>query len=181
MAKKPRSQKRILADVKRLAIEYYEATKRPLGATGEIAEYEASQKLGLKLADARTPGYDATQKVNGRTVRIQIKGRRPGSGDIYRGRVPRINLESNFQCVMLVLMDERYNAVEIWKASRIAVKRRLEAKGSASRNKRGSMGIRQFKSIAKCVWRSKAMHVSKAKRSQLRCSTGPPAPGNRNS
>jgi hypothetical protein len=53
---KSRSQKRILADVKRLAVEYYLATGRPLGATGEIAEYEAAEKLGLHLSAARTAG-----------------------------------------------------------------------------------------------------------------------------
>lgn len=152
MGKKPRSQKLILADVKRLAVEYYLTTGRPLGATGEIAEYEASQKLGLTLTDVRTAGYDATQEINGRTIRIQIKGRRPPRDDLRRGRVPRIDLNGKFDYVMLVLLSPAYDAMEIWKASRIAVRRRLEAAGSKARNERGSMAISQFVSIATRVW-----------------------------
>ena len=45
----------ILATVKPLAAEYYRLTGKPLGVTGEVAEYVAAEILGLVLADARTP------------------------------------------------------------------------------------------------------------------------------
>jgi hypothetical protein len=48
------------------------ASGKPLGITGEIGEYEAARCLGLTLADARTAGYDATDR---RGRRIQIKSR----------------------------------------------------------------------------------------------------------
>lgn len=148
-----RSPREILADVKRLAVEYYAATGKPIGASGELAEFEAAEKLGLELADARTAGYDAVRSVGGRTERIQVKGRRAAPGKSrYRGRVPKINLKQPFDTVVLVLMDEAYEAFEIWEASREAVRARLEAPGSKSRNERGSMGISQFKSIARRVW-----------------------------
>lgn len=150
--RKTRSQKRILADVKRLAVEYYNATGRPLGATGEIAEYEAAEKLGLTLTAARNSGYDATKRFGGRTVRIQIKGRRPPRDDLRRGRVPGIDLRGKFDCVMLVLLSPTYEAEQIWQASRIAVRRRLESPGSRARNQDGAMSIRQFIAIATQVW-----------------------------
>ncbi len=151
-----RHQKTILADVRRLAAEYYAVTGRPLGVTGELAEFEAAKKLGLELADARTAGYDATRKTNGRIKRVQVKGRRiAGGGSLYRGRVPKINLARPFDTVVLVLMNEDYKAVEIWEATRNKVKARLTAPGSKARNKRGQMGISQFKSIAKKVWPAK--------------------------
>ena len=56
----------ILAAVKPLAAEYYRLTKKPLGVTGEIAEYVAAELLGLELAPPRTPGYDAIRHVNNR-------------------------------------------------------------------------------------------------------------------
>ena len=40
----------LIGEVKVLAREYYLLTGRPLGVTGEIAEYEAARILGLKLA-----------------------------------------------------------------------------------------------------------------------------------
>ena len=42
----------ILALVKPLAGEYYQLTGKPLGLTGEVAEYMAATTLGLKLAVA---------------------------------------------------------------------------------------------------------------------------------
>ena len=54
-----RSEKEILKDVKSLAIEYYELTGKPLGVTGEIAEFEVADILGLELAEVRSPGWDA--------------------------------------------------------------------------------------------------------------------------
>jgi hypothetical protein len=37
----------ILARVKPLAAEYYRLTGKPLGVTGEVAEYVAAETLGL--------------------------------------------------------------------------------------------------------------------------------------
>lgn len=50
----------ILAGAKKAATAYYELTGKPLGITGEIAECQAAKLLGLQLAEARPPGYDAT-------------------------------------------------------------------------------------------------------------------------
>lgn len=153
-----RSQKEILAEVKQLAAEYYAVMERPLGVTGELAEFEVADKLGLDLAEARTAGYDATATIDGRLIRYQIKGRRIAGDYLYRGRVSKINLEQPFDRVLLVLMDKSYNAVEIWEAKRDAVERRLTEPGSKARNERGAMGIPQFKSIADKVWAKEGSH-----------------------
>ena len=50
----------ILAAVKPLAAEYYQLTGKPLGVTGEVAEYIAAELLALELAPPRTKGYDPT-------------------------------------------------------------------------------------------------------------------------
>ena len=63
--------RKILAIVKPLAAKHYRLTGKPLGVTGEVAEYVAAETLGLKLAPPRTTGYDALRG----TERIQIKGR----------------------------------------------------------------------------------------------------------
>ena len=42
----------ILAVVKPLAAEFYRLTGKPLGVTGEVAEYLAADILGLELAVA---------------------------------------------------------------------------------------------------------------------------------
>ena len=65
----------ILRDVKILAQAYRRVTGKPLGTTGEIAEYEAAQILKLELTPARQAGYVAIERRNGTTRRLQIKGR----------------------------------------------------------------------------------------------------------
>ena len=155
MDKAEREPSAILADVKRLAKEYYTVTKRPLGVTGELAEFEASEKLGLQLADARTAGYDAIRYVNGCEIKVQIKGRRLIGGSLYRGRVSKIDLTKPFDTVVLVLMGEDYEAIEIWEAPHNLVEARLKAPGSKARTERSSMGVSQFKSIAEQVWPEK--------------------------
>ena len=60
-----RGEREILAEVKVLEAEYYQLTGKPLGVTGEVAEFEAADKLRLKLAGPRTKGYDATRRRRG--------------------------------------------------------------------------------------------------------------------
>lgn len=146
-----RSANEILGDVKALAIEYYAATGKPLGVTGEIAEAEAARLLRLDLTDARAPGFDALDMNTSPPERIQIKGRRIGPRGIW-GRVPAINLAHDFDSVMLVLLASDYTVAEIWRTGRGAVVDRLSAPGSKARNERNSMGVSQFKSIAERIW-----------------------------
>lgn len=74
-AKRDRAVKDLLHQAKRLAVRYYALTGKPLGVTGEVAEYEAAQKLGLTLEIARTFGYDASRGHGPRRETFQIKGR----------------------------------------------------------------------------------------------------------
>lgn len=43
----------LLQQAKSLAQRYHRLTGKPLGITGEVAEFEASRILGVKLAPAR--------------------------------------------------------------------------------------------------------------------------------
>ena len=145
-----RTEREILADVRALAVEYYELTGKPLGVTGEIAEFEASEKLGLELAPPRTEGYDATYP-DGRQV--QIKGRRLTTQPPKPGqRMGKIDLSKPFDLVALVLLGPDFEPLEIWEAPREAVKKRLEKPGSKARTERGQLGISQFRSVAERVW-----------------------------
>jgi hypothetical protein len=145
--------KAVLRQAKKLAIEYYKLTRKPLGITGEVAEFEAAEKLGLSLSDARTPFFDAFREVDGKKESFQIKGRAVLPEDPYRGRVPAINCEGQFDAVLLVLLDKStLDVIEIRRAERRDVASKLAIPGSKSRNERRSLGLSQFKSISKKVW-----------------------------
>ena len=144
---------RLLADAKRLAKRYYDLTKRPLGVTGEVAEYEAIMLLHLRPAAVREPGYDAEGSVrNGRREQLQIKGR-CFPGKINPGaRMGAIDLSKPWDAVLLVLLDSEFNATAIYRAERAAVRAALLAPGSKSRNQRHQLPISKFKAIGRRVW-----------------------------
>jgi hypothetical protein len=144
--------KALLKQAKQIAVMYYELTKKPLGVTGEVAEYEAADKLGLTLEAARSPTFDACREEDGKKVRFQIKGRAVTKVDPYRGRVPKIK-DGEFDAVLLILLDKKtLDALEIWRADRTSVMARLDEPGGRARNERRSMGISQFRSIAERIW-----------------------------
>jgi hypothetical protein len=143
---------KVLAEAKRLAREYYVLTNKPLGVTGEVAEYEAARLLGVKLTPARQAGYDAIESRAGRSKRLQIKGRclqddcKPGQrlGQIRRGK--------DWDAVLMVLLDKNFNATEIYEAPRAAVERELDRPGSKARNLRGAMAVSKFRKIGTLRW-----------------------------
>ncbi|HHS7810300.1 hypothetical protein [Pseudomonas putida] len=142
----------ILHEAKNLARRFYRLTGKPLGITGEVAEYEAATKLGLNLHCARQAGYDATALRTGHEVQIQIKGRCVTDPAKLNGRVGRIDLGKPFDAVLLVLLDTDFNAFAMYEASRDSVVSALTKPGSKARNERGALGIRQFIAISDCCW-----------------------------
>lgn len=147
---------RILEQAKQLAQEYHRLTGKPLGITGEVAEYEAARILGLSLSAARQAGYDGTRQVNGKTIHYQIKGRRILSNANPGQRLGQIKLNNEWDAVLLVLLDENFDATHIFEASREQVTKALLEPGSRSRNERGALSIGKFKSIGRPLWERKA-------------------------
>jgi len=140
----------ILARAKGAAVDYYRLTGKPLGITGEVGEYEAARLLGLTLADARAPGYDAT---DGSGLRYQIKARAISvAGRRKSQRLGSIRLDHEWDAVLLVLMDEALQTLEIWEADRDAVVEALTTPGSKARNERGALAVSKFKQIGRRVW-----------------------------
>ncbi|MEO6679481.1 MAG: hypothetical protein ABIO21_19210 [Pseudomonas sp.] len=142
----------ILRDAKVLARRFYNLTGKPLGVTGEVAEFEAARILDLELELARQAGYDATETRDGQTLRIQIKGRYFPNPKLRGGRLGSIDLNQPFDTVLLVLLDAEYDAFQIYEAQRPAVEALLTRPGSKARNERGSVGISQFKAISSLRW-----------------------------
>jgi hypothetical protein len=146
----------LLATVKPLAAEYYRLTGKPLGVTGEVAEYVAAEILGLKLAPARTTGYDALRG----TERIQIKGRAYGKDAKPGQRMSRIKADAPCDTVLLVLLDNAtLEAREMWEAPYASVVASLSRPGSKARE-RGALGVADFKRIARRIW-PEAPHARK--------------------
>ena len=146
----------ILAEAKKLAQRYRKLTGKPLGITGEVAEYEAARILDLELTPARQAGYDAIEVRDGQPVRLQIKGRCVLEGSKPGQRIGAIDIDQEFDAVLLVLLDGDFEATAIYEAPREAVISALTAPGSKSRNERGALGVSKFRSIGSLRWKRTA-------------------------
>ena len=141
----------LIAKAKKIAKEYRSLTGRPIGFTGEVAEYEAARLLGLELAAVRQPGYDVFRRRGKAIDCLQVKGRCVLSSK--RGqRLGRIDLTKNWDGVLLVLLDPDLEPTAIYEAHRADVERALLVPGSKARNKRGALSVSKFKSIGHKVW-----------------------------
>lgn len=133
----------ILSEVKKLAREYYELTRKPLGITGEVAEYEAARLLDLQLMPARHTGSDA---VGRNDLHYQIKGRRLLPDSKPGQRIGSIDIEKKFDAVLMVLLNENYDATEIYE-----VEHGVLRKAEPQELKHG-FPVRKFKKIGRRVW-----------------------------
>ena len=140
----------ILGQAKLLAGEYRTLTGKPLGITGEIAEYEVKRCLGYDLSKARQSGFDAVRPSDNRT--FQVKGRCLLPGCKSSQMLDSIDTTKDFDAVLLVTLDEKFDAIEIFEADRHAVIAALTAPGSKARNERGALSISKFKRIGERVW-----------------------------
>jgi hypothetical protein len=142
----------VLRKAKLLAQRYRKLTAKPLCITGEVAEYEAARVLGVKLTPARNTGFDATERKNGSIRRLQIKGRCLLSSCKPGQRLGSIDIEKEFDAVLMVLLDENFDATAIYEAERDAVIKAIKEPGSKSRNERWALGVNKFKAIGKLRW-----------------------------
>lgn len=139
----------ILAAVRPLAAEYYVLTGKPLGVTGEVAEFAAAECLGLELTVARTAGFDAIRHSSSGPVRIQIKGRACPEHASGGQRIGRIKLDSECDIVLLVLLAAAtLEPRDMWEAPFSSVAARLAEPGSRARNERGALSVSDFKRLS---------------------------------
>lgn len=143
----------LMEQAKRLAKEYRKRTGRPLGVTGEVAEYEACRLLGLCLAPVRQEGYDALRQTAGGTRRVQVKGRVLLPGAKPGQRLSKISLKHEWDAAVVVVLDDDLEPTIIYEAERSAIEAALTSPGSRSRNERGQLGLAKFKSISRVVWK----------------------------
>ena len=127
----------LLAEAKGLALEYRTLTGKPLGITGEVAEYEAARLLGVELTPARQAQMPVAGVQTGTAARIN--SRREGIRRSPDGALGRT-----------------FRRSWIYEADRQAVVAALSAPGSPARNERGALAVSKFKSIGHEVWRRPA-------------------------
>ena len=92
---------------------------------------------------------DAIRYENGKPHRLQIKARCVLNGSKKSQRMGSIDIDKEFDGVLLVLMNESFDATEIYEADRAPVIAASTAPGSVARNERGALGIQKFNRLRK--------------------------------
>lgn len=145
----PYSVEKLTAEARRLAAEYRRATGKTLPLSGEIAVNDAIRLLQLELPKVPSSAYDAVRRHAGGVAKVQIKGRVVFQAGKGSPRIGQLKLEQAWDETLLVLMNEDYEPLEIFRAEHMKIE---EALANKSSNKRGAMTIAQFKIIGDCVW-----------------------------
>jgi hypothetical protein len=140
---------KLMAEARRLAAEYRRTTGKTLAISGEIAISDAINLLGLNPAPADADGYDATTNLPGGQQRFQIKARVVFDDTNRPHRLGQLRLDRTWDAILLVLMDENYEAVEIYQAPRAAIELAL---AGAKPNRRGSLSVARFRNIGQLAW-----------------------------
>ena len=84
-------------------------------------------------------------------MRVQIKGRTIFEESKSGQRIGQIKLNQEWDCVVLVLLDERYAPFEIYRADRDELLE-YSNRASQSQKKRGALSVARFRIIGKRVW-----------------------------
>jgi len=150
---------KLIEETRKLAAEFRRTTGTMLPVSGEIARYDVSHHLGLELNESRIDGVDAIGTNEREGLRIQIKSRVIGDTIKPGHRIGQLNPEGSWDLIILSLMDNDYEALEMYQASREEIMAAMSKPGS-KRGKRGAISVAKFKIIGQLVW-TKELGVEK--------------------
>lgn len=144
---------KLIAQARILAAEYRETMGKPLpGISNEIAEHDAMRLLSLEGKPEGAVGYDAIDPARN-NLRIQIKSRAVFDETKSNQRLGQLNVNQEWDCVLLVILDHQYMPTEIYEAYRDDLEEHIY-ESSSSRAKRGALSLAKFKKIARLAWTS---------------------------
>ena len=145
------SYDKLIEETRRLAAEFRRSTGTMLPVSGEIARHDVSRHLDLELGNDHGAGFDAIGRHERKGLRIQIKSRVVGDSVKPGHRIGQLNPEGDWDLVILSLMDEDFEPLEMYEATREDIVEAL-AGASSGRKKRGAISVAKFKIIGRLVW-----------------------------
>lgn len=143
---------KLMEETRRLASEYRVTTGQTLPVSGELAKYDGIRLLKLRSNEQAVPGVDAYMDADGDELAIQIKGRVIFDEAKSGHRLGQLNLDDNWDVLILVLMNEQYQTFEIYQMDHQQVEEALNNDNSSQRNRRGAMSVAKFKILSTLVW-----------------------------
>lgn len=145
------SYDKLIEETRKLAAEFRRTTGTMLPVSGEIARHDVSRHLELELNQNHSEGFDAIGRNTREGLRVQIKSRVVGESVKPGHRIGQLNPDADWDLVILSLMDDEFEPLEMYQASREEIVDALKNTNS-SRKKRGAISVAKFKIIGELVW-----------------------------
>ena len=142
---------KLINETRRLAAEFKRSTGTMLPVSGEIARYDVSRHLNMRLNEDHDCGYDAIGTGQFENLRVQIKSRVVGDSVKSNYRIGQLNTNGNWDIVVLSLMDNEFEPLEMYQASREEIINALSKVGGKN-SKRGAISVAKFKIIGQLIW-----------------------------
>ena len=142
---------KLINETRRLAAEFKRSTGTMLPVSGEIARYDVSTLLKLKLSDDVNCGYDAVGSEQRDGLRVLIKSRVVGDCIKSGHRIGQLNVNGNWDIIILSLMDNEFEPMEMYQLDRETVINTLSS-SNRKPGKRGAISVAKFKIIGTLAW-----------------------------
>lgn len=139
-------------ETRRLAAEYRRSTGSTLPVSAELAKFDAISLLGMRALDEPMCGVDALLDTEQGIERVQIKGRVIFDPRKTGQRVGQLNLDANWDVVLLVIMDENYQCTTIFSMTKAQLLVVLAEQKEGKSKIRGALSVKKFQAIAEQVW-----------------------------
>jgi len=140
----------LIEETRRLAAEFRRTTGTMLPVSGEIARFDACFHLQLIANEERNASFDAIGTGERDGLKIQIKSRVIGDAIKSGHRIGQLNMESDWDRIVLSLMDNDFEPMEMYELSR----EKIESMHAPDkkRSKRGVISVAKFKAMGDLVW-----------------------------
>lgn len=141
---------RLMAETRRLAAEYHRITGLVLPVSNELARYDVATKLKFIVPIQQESGVDLLGTGIWAGKKIQVKSRVVFQKAKSRPRVGQLNFDGKWDFVILVLMNEDYEAKEMHIAVRDALVKTMH--NSAIKNtERNTISVSKFKALSEVI------------------------------
>ncbi len=144
---------KLMSETRRIAAEYHRATGKVLPVSIELAKHDACQLLNLVAPAKQSSSTDAIGKEGYlKDQKLQIKGRVIFDPRKKGQRIGQLNMEADWDSVILVLMDANYEPSEIYLNSKKTLVEDAAQHKQSARNQRGSLSVARFKALGELLW-----------------------------
>jgi hypothetical protein len=142
----------LMAQTRRLAVDYREKTGQVLAVANELARYDLARLFSFSTPNPPQASIDFIGEGDWSGCLIQLKSRvlfEKQGPKRAKQRLGHLNFEAKWDTVFLLLFDAQYEPFEIYALDRKSLEAEIDPSRYAAK---GPISVAKFKSLATLVW-----------------------------